>query len=193
MTSPDFMYPQPTDDELAAQQPRTPALGGGAAGAVSLPGTGRSGASTAPGASAASGAARASIAADSGTSAASAAEASIVEENRQRLGKAALVVAIVAAGLSLISSIILGATIGPMQASSGYHFTDTPGWYQNLAFVLFGLQALGAALGITGLVMGIVSAVTGRSRTQGIVAMTITILAPFVSFAVFMVLSFTSA
>lgn len=183
MTSPDFMYPQPTDDELAAQQPRTPALSGRAGGAarapVSLPGTGVSAASA--------------VSKASGDPAASAAAASNTEENRPRFGKVALVVAILAAGMSLISSIILGATIGPMEASSGYHFTDTPSWYQNLAFVLFGLQALGAALGITGLIMGIVSAVTGRSRTQGIVAIAITILAPLVSFAVFMVLSFTIA
>lgn len=174
MTSPDFMYPQPTDDELAAQQPYTPALGGHgiASGVGQTADVGR--ALTPP-----------DNAADS--------RSPVAGANRPRLGKVALVTAIVAAGLSLIASIILGVTVGPMEVEYGSYFTDTPSWYRNLAIALFGLQALCAALGITGLIMGIVSAVTGRGRTQGIVAIAITVLAPFLSFAIFIILSFTFA
>ena len=175
MASPDFMYPQPTDDELAAQQPRTEA-----------PGT-RTGAlgGHAPASGGDHGQAIASEAAPSGASSA--------EANHPRLGSAALAIAITAAGISLITSIILALTIGPMEATYGYNFSDIPTWHQNVAITLFGLQALCAALGITGLIMGIVSAVTDRGRTQAIVATAIAVMAPFVSFGLFMTLSFALA
>ena len=174
MTSPDFMYPQPTDDELAAQQPYTPALGGPGI----VPGTG-------PTAGVGHTLTSPDNAADS--------RPPVADAKGPRLGKAALVIAIVAAVLSLIASIILGMTVGPMEAEYGYYFTDTPSWYGNLAVALFGLQALCAALGITGLIMGIVSAATNRGKTQGTVAIAIAVLAPFLSFALFMVLSFALA
>ncbi|SDS23028.1 hypothetical protein SAMN04489751_1532 [Brevibacterium sandarakinum] len=167
MTSPDFMYPQPTDDELAAQQPYTTTLGSHAHVVDHTPAS--SGTETD----------------HDGTPPAGA--------NRPRLGKVAMVVAIIAAGLSLIASFVLGLTLGPMEIEYGYYFTDTPSWYRNLAIALFGLQALCTAIGITGLIMGIVSAATGRGRTQGIIAVAITVLAPFVSFAIFMILGFAFA
>ncbi|TSI15001.1 hypothetical protein [Brevibacterium aurantiacum] len=180
MTSPDFMYPQPTDDELAAQQPYTAALGLGShaheashRSASHKHSSGRSPASP-----------NAETVHDG---------ASPAGANRPQLGKVALVLTIVAAGLSLLGSIVLGATIGPSEAEFGYYFTDAPSWYQNLAIALAGLQVLCAALGVTGLIMGIVSAATGRSRTQGIVAIAIAIFAPLISFGAFLVLSFTFA
>lgn len=167
------MYPQPTDDELAAQQPHTAAAGS------HVHGPGHSPASpdfsAAPSTEFAHG------------------EATPTGTNRQRLGKIALVLTIIAAGLSMIVSIILGVTIGPMENDSGYYFTDTPSWYQHLAIAFSGLQVLCAALGVTGLIMGIVSAVTGAARTQGIVAIAIAVLAPFVSFGIFMILAFIFA
>ncbi|MCF2573511.1 hypothetical protein [Brevibacterium sp. UCMA 11754] len=181
MTSPDFMYPQPTDDELAAQQPYTAALGLGS----HAHDAGHSPAS--PDSSASLRSPRAlgtELAHD---------EVTPTGANRPRLGKIALVLTIIAAGLSLIASIILGVTIGPMENDSGYFFADTPSWYQNLAIAFSGLQVLCAALGVTGLIMGIVSAVTGTARTQGIVAIAIAVLAPFISFGIFMVLAFTFA
>lgn len=173
------MYPQPTDDELAAQQPYTAALGSQVNTLSRPPGsplTAHSGAfSAAPG----------TEAGQDGTSPA--------EANRPLLGKVALVITIIAAGLSLLASIIFGVTIGPLENEHGYFFTDTPGWFQNLVIALAGLQVLCAALGVTGLIMGIVSAVSDRARTQGIVAIAIALLAPSISFALFMILSFTIA
>ncbi|SMX94329.1 hypothetical protein BAURA86_02371 [Brevibacterium aurantiacum] len=177
MTSPDFMYPQPTDDELAAQQPSTAALGLG----NHVHGASHSHGSVV-------GQTPASLNTETdhdGTSPAG--------TNRPLLGKLALVLTIIAAGLSLLVSIILGITIGPMENTGGYYFTDAPSWYQNLAIAFAGLQVLCAAPGITGLIMGIVAAATSRARTQGIVAIAIAVLAPFISFGFFMILSFTFA
>lgn len=167
MTSPDFTYPQPTDDELAAQQPYTAAVGSH----VHSPG--RSPASPS------------AVAAHDG--------ASPADANRLLLGKVALVITIIAAGLSLIASFILGVTIGPMEANYGHYLTDTPSFYRNLAIALAGLQVLCAALGVTGLIMGIISATTGRARTQGIIAIALAVLVPFISFGIFIILSFTFA
>ncbi|SMX73315.1 hypothetical protein BANT918_00875 [Brevibacterium antiquum CNRZ 918] len=173
MTSPDFTYPQPTDDELAAQQPYTAARGNHVHGVVHSSAVGQ--APTSPG-----------VQPDHD-------RISPAGANRPLLGTVALVVTIVSAGLSLLASIVLGVTIGPMENENGYYFADTPSWYQNLAIALAGLQVLCAALGVTGLIMGIVSVATSRARTQGVVAIAIAALAPFVSFGIFMILSFTVA
>lgn len=170
------MYPQPTDDELAAQQPYTAAAGSHVHGSGHSPGS-----PVSP-----------DFSASPGTEFAHE-QVTPTGTNRPRLGKIALVLTIIAAGLSLIASIFLGVTIGPMESDNGYFFTDTPSWYQNLAIALSGLQILCAALGVTGLIMGIVSAVTGAARTQGIVAIAIAVLAPLVSFGIFMILTFTFA
>ncbi|WP_145997447.1 hypothetical protein [Brevibacterium sp. 239c] len=157
MTSPDFMYPQPTDDELAAQQPYTAALGSQVSTLSRSP------------------------------------VSSPADANRPLLGKVALGITIIAAGLSLLASITLGVTIGPVENEHGHFFTDIPSWYQNLAIALAGLQVLCAALGVTGLIMGIVSAASDRARTQGIIAIAIAVLAPFISFGLFMILSLAIA
>lgn len=154
MTSPDFMYPQPTDDELAAQQPFAAAVG-----------------SPRP-------------------AGPSSSDSETTNADSHQLGRLAVILTIIAVGLSLIASIVLGTTIGPIEAETGRYFTDAPDWYRNLAIGLFGLQALCTALGITGLIMGIVSIATGRGRTQGIIASAVALVAPFISLSVFIVLAF---
>lgn len=185
------MYPQPTDDELAAQQPYTAPAGSHVHGfdaSAASPGSTTSPRSPASLSSSAS--LRSPVSPGTGLPHD---ELASTETNRPRLGKVALVLTIIAAGLSLIASIILAVTVGPMENANGHFFTDTPSWYQNLAIALSGLQVLCAALGVTGLIMGIFSAATGAARTQGIVAIAIAVLAPFVSFGIFMMLAFTFA
>ncbi|MCF2585985.1 hypothetical protein [Brevibacterium sp. UCMA 11752] len=193
MTSPDFMYPQPTDDELAAQQPYTAALGLGshAHEASHHSASHHSASHRSPSHALSSGQSPTSPASPSAETDHNG--ASPTGANRPLLGKVALVLTIVAAGLSLLGSIVLGVTIGPSEAEFGYYFSDVPSWYQNLAIALAGLQVLCAALGVTGLIMGIVSAASGRARTQGIVAIAIAVLVPFISFGSFMILSFIFA
>jgi vacuolar-type H+-ATPase subunit I/STV1 len=164
MTSTDFTYPQPTDDELAAQQPWNPAPN--APLIYSSPGAGFD-----------------------HTAGPHEADAT----NSPTLGRTAMVLSIVAGVLSVVASVILGATVGPAEAASGYYFTDTPDWYQTLAAVLVGLQALCTGLGLTAIVLGIVAAVTDRGRTFAIFAIAAAVIAPFVSFATFVALSFAFA
>ncbi|SDR76210.1 hypothetical protein SAMN04489752_0181 [Brevibacterium siliguriense] len=170
MTSTDFSFPQPTDDELAAQQPRVPAAPAHPVYATPL----------------SDDLAQAHDTADARTDSAASAKS-------PTLGKAAVALSIVAMVLSLAASVILGATVGPSEAASGYFFTDTPDWYQTLAIVLVGVQGLCTCLGITGIILGITAAVTGRGRTPGNIAISVAAIAPFVSFGTFIALSFIAA
>lgn len=171
MTSTDFSYPQPIDDELAAQQPRVPTPPAQPIYASPHPDD-------------------LDHTHDAGATARMDGDASAKSPT---LGKAALTLSIVAMVLSLAASAILGATVGPSEAASGYYFTDTPDWYQTLATVLVGVQGLCTCVGITGIVLGIVSTVTGRGRTPGIIAIAVAAIAPFVSFGTFVALSFIFA
>lgn len=106
-----------------------------------------------------------------------------------RLGRWALLLALAAAGISLVASAILGVTAGPAKAATGSYFGDDA-WYTNLGVTLFSVQALCTVAGLTGLVLGIVAAVSDRGRTLGIIATAVAVVAPIVSFALFLILSF---
>lgn len=170
MTSTDFSYPQPTDDELAAQQPRVPAPPVHPVYASPRPDD--------------------LADAHNGVNTRMDGAASVKSPT---LGKVAVALSIVAMALSLAASVILGVTVGPSEAASGYYFTDTPDWYQTLATVLVGVQGLCTCLGLTGMILGITAAVTGRGRTPGIIAIAISAIAPFVSFGTFVALAFIAA
>ncbi|WP_166969358.1 hypothetical protein [Brevibacterium atlanticum] len=199
MTSTDFTYPQPTDDELAAQQPRHPAPN--APLIYSSPGAGLDHYEQAPHpanipAPGAVSAASGGTSADGfvhGARPRSAGPDPADATNSPALGRTAMVLSLVAGVLSVVASVILGATVGPSEAASGYYFTDTPDWYQSLAAALVGLQALCTGLGVTAVILGIVAAVTARGRTFGIIAISAAVIAPFVSFGTFIALSFAFA
>jgi hypothetical protein len=206
MTSTDFSFPQPTDDELAAQQPRV--LGPHPSLIDSSPDTGfdshdgaprPSSATTSAGGAGMFAAGGAGMSSASSTATPSAGDTAgalgrqAAEAKSPALGKAAMALSIVALVLSVAASAILGATVGPAEAASGYYFTDTPDWYQTLAAVLVGLQVLCTCLGITGLILGITAAVTARGRTVSIVAIAVAAVAPFVSFGTFIALIFAFA
>ncbi|MGO2863213.1 MAG: hypothetical protein ACTIC1_18790 [Brevibacterium sp.] len=173
MTSPDFMYPQPTDDELASQQPWP---------------TGPTGAPSAPGAEPHS-----AYGGPNPQHAALQRQIHPPVEKSPRLGVVALTLSIIAASVSLVASIVLALTVGPAEAASGYYFTDIPEWMQTLSIGLLGLQGLLTGLGIAGLITGIIATVTARGRTQGIIATAVAVLAPLVSFGVFVTMSFAAA
>ena len=192
MTSTDFTYPQPTDDELAAQQPRSPSPH--APLIYSSPGAGLEQferAPNPPGALAPSGATGPSDV--TGPSGATGAPGGPDSAKSPTLGKTALVLALIAAVLTLAASAILGATVGPTEAATGYYFTDAPDWYESLATGLVSLQVLCAGAGVTAIIMGIVSTVTARGRTFGIIAIAAAAIAPFLSFGTFVALSFAFA
>ena len=173
MTSPNFMYPQPTDDELASQQPWP---------------TGPTGAPSAPG-----GEPHSDYGGPNPQQAALHQQTHPPVEKSPRLGVVALTLSIIAACASLVASIVLALTVGPAEAASGYYFTDIPEWMQTLSIGLLGLQGLLTGLGIAGLITGIIATVTARGRTQGIIATAVAVLAPLVSFGVFVTMSFAAA
>jgi hypothetical protein len=184
MTSTDFTYPQPTDDELAAQQPRSPSPH--APLIYSSPGAGLEQYERAPNPPGA-------VEPSAVAGASGGVTGAPVSAKSPTLGKSALVLALIAAVLTLVASAILGATLGPTEAASGYHFADVPEWYQILATGLVGLQVLCAGVGITAIIMGIVSAVTARGRIFGIIAIAAAAIAPLLSFGMFVALSFAFA
>lgn len=165
MTSPNFMYPQPTDDELAAQV--------------------RAGAP--PDLTAHSQAPPHGVVGSGPTVPVSAAGSR--PPGSPFLGKAALALTLVAAGVTLVASAVLGITVGPEEAANGSYFGGES-WRTTLGVTLFGLQALCAVVGLTGLTLGIVATVTDRGRTPGIIATAVAVIAPIVSFALFIILSF---
>lgn len=173
MTSSNFMYPQPTDDELASQQPWPNAP----TGAPNSHGGEPNSAGRGP----------------DPQHAAMHQQMDPPIEKSPRLGIIALTLSIIAACVSLVASIILALTVGPAEAEFGYYFTDIPEWMQTLSIGLLGLQGLLTGLGIAGLITGIIATVTARGRTQGIVASAVAVLAPLVSFGVFVTLSFAAA
>lgn len=192
MTSPNFAFPQPTDDELAAQGPAIAPTDPPARATVAQPGG-----TVYPGPTVYGGATgAASVSADAvpavhrpvQTGPVDAAVASGTPGS-SRLGRWALLLALAAAGISLVASAILGVTAGPAKAATGSYFGDDA-WYTNLGVTLFSVQALCTVAGLTGLVLGIVAAVSDRGRTLGIIATAVAVVAPIVSFALFLILSF---
>jgi hypothetical protein len=184
MTSTDFTYPQPTDDELAAQQPRSPSPH--APLIYSSPGAGLEQYERAPDPSGAAGVVRGARRCRRGAGGRGFGEVADSGEDGPGLRAHRR-------GSHLAASAILAATIGPTEAASGYYFTDVPEWYQSLATGLVGLQVLCAGMGITAIIMGIVSAVTARGRTFGIIAIAAAAIAPLLSFGTFVALSFVFA
>ena len=185
MTSPNFMYPQPTDDELASQQPWPT----GPTDPASQPGpAGQPGAPSAPG-----GEPHSAYGVPNPQHAALHQQTHPPVEKSPRLGVVALTLSIIAASVSVVASIVLALTVGPAEAASGYYFTDIPEWMQTLSIGLLGLQGLLTGLGIAGLITGIIATVTARGRTQGIIATAVAVLAPLVSFGVFVTMSFAAA
>lgn len=197
MTSPNFAFPQPTDDELAAQGPAIAPTDPPARATLAQPGGTVYPGPTVYGGTVYGGATgAASVSADAvpavhrpvQTGPVDAAVASGTPGS-SRLGRWALLLALAAAGISLIASAILGVTAGPAEAATGSYFGDDA-WYTNLGVTLFSVQALCTVAGLTGLVLGIVAAVSDRGRTLGIIATAVSVVAPIVSFALFLILSF---
>lgn len=161
-----FSYPQPTDEELSAQQPPYPPPINQSA--LTSQNFGH---------------------ANAYPTTAEAGPSDVVTGQSLGLGRIAMILGIVATVLSVIASGILGGTVGPMEAEYGYYLSDTPNAYSNLAIVLLSLQGICTLLGLTGLIMGIFAIASNRGRTQGIIASVIAVLAPVISFGVFLIVS----
>jgi hypothetical protein len=98
------------------------------------------------------------------------------------LGRTAAVLVILAMGLSIASSVVVGLGLGPVQwrRETG-SVADGDGLLEAVYLGLASAQLLATA----GLVLGIVAAVRDRGRMPGVVAIVVAVLGPVASFAVF--------
>ncbi|WP_374010036.1 hypothetical protein [Leifsonia sp. LS-T14] len=109
------------------------------------------------------------------------------------LGLSALLIAAPVFVLSIVASIVIGISAGPLatRTSTSFNFNTgdlTPEQAATFApvGVLMGVQMLlGTALGILALVLGIIAVATKRGRPLGVVAICLAAAAPIVSFAVY--------
>lgn len=110
------------------------------------------------------------------------------------LGLTALLIAVPLFLLSVIASVVVGMSAGPLasRGTSSFSFNTgdlTPEQAASFApiGILMGVQMLlGTALGILALVLGIVAVATKRGRPLGIAAICVAVAAPIASFAVYM-------
>ena len=100
--------------------------------------------------------------------------------------------AVTAAAGSLLASGLVGATIGPMQLENGPLLADSGTAYTALVAGLLASQILWAALGLTALILGILtlrrSPAPDVGRRRAGAAIAVTLAAPVLSFALFLVL-----
>lgn len=90
-----------------------------------------------------------------------------------------------ALGLSLLALIggiaamgAVGATVAPMEAASGYYFSDTPGWYQGAVLAGFGSLLIWTVAGIAGIVLAVLGLRAGGGRARAATAIVLAVLAP---------------
>jgi hypothetical protein len=102
------------------------------------------------------------------------------------LGRTAAVLVILAMGLSIASSVVVGLGLGPVQyrRETG-SVADGDGLLEAVYLGLASAQLVWLALATAGLVLGIVAAVRDRGRMPGVVAIVVAVLGPVASFAVF--------
>jgi hypothetical protein len=113
------------------------------------------------------------------------------------LGTAAMIAAIVILVLSLVAAISVGLFEGPVIGeargatdfnsaySVGFNAAQSNPQLASVSLVSLLHILLGTLLGTTSLILGIIAAATKRGRAQGVVAIVIAGLAPFLSFAAY--------
>jgi len=122
------------------------------------------------------------------------------EPRPRTLGLTAMILSLALIVLSVLASAIVGITFGQFttRASSGVSFNTNDLSSSEAAAVapaglLMGVQMLlGTLLGILALVLGIVAVATKRGRPFGVVAIVVSVLAPVLSFAVYLVALFAT-
>ena len=110
------------------------------------------------------------------------------------LGLTAMLIAASVFVLSIVASVVVGMSAGPLasRTSSSFNFSTShlsPEQAASFAPVgiLMGVQILlGTVLGILALVLGIIAVATRRGRPFGIVGICLAVAAPIVSFGVYM-------
>lgn len=85
-------------------------------------------------------------------------------------------------GLAAMSAV--GFSVAPMEAASGYYFSDTPLWYQVAVLVGFASLLIWTVAGLAGIVLAVLGLRAGRGRARAISAIVLAVLAPVFILAV---------
>jgi hypothetical protein len=112
-----------------------------------------------------------------------------------RLGQVAMYAAIGVFVLSVIASIVVGTSAGPLSTRTPTSFAFNTGdlspqqaaSFAGVGALMMVQILLGTAIGLWALVQGIVAAATKRGRPFGVVAIIVAAAAPIVSFIAYMV------
>lgn len=94
------------------------------------------------------------------------------------LGTAALVLTIIAVVAGVVVGGLIGGGVSYWEGEYGYYFDDIPENLQGLLVVGVVTMFLWTALGITGLILGIVAAARNRGRIRGVVAIVLAVAGP---------------
>lgn len=78
----------------------------------------------------------------------------------------------------------VGASVAPMEAESGYYFSDTPGWYQGAVLAGLGSLLVWSVAGIAAIVLAVLGLRASGGRARAITAISLAVLAPALSLAV---------
>jgi hypothetical protein len=105
---------------------------------------------------------------------------------RGRASSRALALSLLALFGAVVALGGVGLTVLPMEAAHGRLLTDTPGWYQWTVLGAFASLLLWTVAGIAGLVLGVVGLSAGQGRARAIVAIVLSVLAPFLALAALM-------
>ncbi|RAX21195.1 hypothetical protein DRB07_11730 [Actinomyces sp. Z3] len=113
---------------------------------------------------------------------------------QSRLALAALVLATVAATATLLCSVLVGLNLGPLQARAAVG-EELPGdaTMETVYLALLLSNLLWTVIGVAGLGVGITAVARGQDRSRGIAAIIVSVVAPVVSFGVWLVLTLITA
>lgn len=104
-----------------------------------------------------------------------------------RNGSRSLRLAVVALTGATIASLIVGATIVPVEAAHGRFFTDTPPAYQLLVYALGATMILWTVLGVASLITGVRSLMHETAKSRAAWGIALAIASPIVALSVLIV------
>lgn len=95
-----------------------------------------------------------------------------------------LVLSLLALVGSVAAMAYIGLTVIPVEAGSGYYFSDTPGAYQVTVVIAAASMILWTLLGIAGIICAIVALVRRARPAAPVLALCVGVLAPLLSIGV---------
>lgn len=114
----------------------------------------------------------------------SAASQSGAPEKSARASSWALGFSLLALIGGIVAMVAIGVSVAPMEAASGYYFSDTPLWYQVAVLAGFGSLLIWTVAGLAGIALAVLGLRAGRGRARAICAIVLALLAPVLTLVV---------